>query len=322
MDRTEFISRLNTWGKDRTPFLFIVDFEFDEPIAFPLAKVADGVVFNIEGFTNETPVPVKPGMGIVEKQPITFEEYSGKFKIVYDHLNYGDSYLTNLTTRTKIALDQNLSDVYHTCSARYKLLYKNDFLVFSPESFVKIKDNKIYSFPMKGTIDAGIKNAGAIILSDKKELAEHVTIVDLIRNDLSQVSRNVTVTRFRYIDEIRTRTQNLLQVSSEICGTLPSDFYGEVGNILSALLPAGSVSGAPKSKTLEIIRKSEQGKRGYYTGVFGYFDGHELNSGVMIRFIEREGNTYYYRSGGGITTQSDALTEYQETISKVYVPVD
>ena len=89
-----------------------------------------------------------------------------------------------------------------------------------------------------------------------------------------------------------------------------------------SLLPAGSVSGAPKPKTIAIIREAEKESRGYYTGVFGYFDGHELNSGVMIRFIEKQGNTYYYRSGGGITTQSDALTEYQETISKVYVPVD
>jgi para-aminobenzoate synthetase component 1 len=152
-------------------------------------------------------------------------------------------------------------------------------------------------------------------------LAEHVTIVDLIRNDLSQVASNVTVTRFRYIDEVKTAAKNLFQVSSEICGTLDSDYMNQLGDILLKLLPAGSVSGAPKPRTLEIIREVEQETRGYYTGVFGYFDGNTLDSGVMIRFIENKKGKFFYRSGGGITTQSVVESEYQEVIDKVYVPV-
>ena len=128
MDKADFISRLNTWGYEKVPFFFIVDFEFDHPIAFPLSDIQTGIIFNIEGFTNETPSPVKRGKGIVEKYPISFDEYARKFNVVYDHLNYGDSYLTNLTTRTKITLNQELSDVYHTCSARYKLLFGDEFL--------------------------------------------------------------------------------------------------------------------------------------------------------------------------------------------------
>jgi para-aminobenzoate synthetase component 1 len=73
---------------------------------------------------------------------------------------------------------------------------------------------------------------------------------------------------------------------------------------------------------MEIIREAEGEERGYYTGVFGYYDGNVLDSGVMIRFIERQGTKYFYRSGGGITTQSVAESEYQEVIDKVYVPVD
>ena len=88
------------------------------------------------------------------------------------------------------------------------------------------------------------------------------------------------------------------------------------------LLPAGSVSGAPKSRTLEIIRSAEQSDRGYYTGVCGYFDGQNLDSAVMIRFIEQIGNGFYYRSGGGITAQSNLHAEYLEAIDKVYVPID
>jgi len=90
---------------------------------------------------------------------------------------------------------------------------------------------------------------------------------------------------------------------------------------LLKLLPAGSVSGAPKPKTLEIIKEVETEERGYYAGVFGYYNGKELDSGVMIRFIEKKEDKYFYRSGGGITTQSVVELEYQEVIDKVYVPV-
>jgi para-aminobenzoate synthetase component 1 len=173
---------------------------------------------------------------------------------------------------------------------------------------------------MKGTIDAGIPNATEKILNDQKELAEHVTIVDLIRNDLSSVTKNVEVTRFRYIDELITNDKKLLQVSSEIMGDVPEHFHSKLGDILVNLLPAGSVSGAPKQKTLEIIRRAEVEKRGYYTGVLGIFDGQNFDSGVMIRFIEKTGGEYCYRSGGGITTQSVLEKEYQEVIAKVYVP--
>ena len=173
---------------------------------------------------------------------------------------------------------------------------------------------------MKGTIDAGIPHAKEVLVQDKKEIAEHVTIVDLIRNDLSQVAANVTVTRFRYVDTLKTNGKILLQTSSEIKGKLPEKYL--LGDLFTALLPAGSVSGAPKEKTIEIIRQAEREDRGYYTGVFGYFDGSMLDSGVMIRYIEKTGKKYFYRSGGGITTQSVVDSEYQEMIDKVYVPID
>jgi para-aminobenzoate synthetase component 1 len=87
------------------------------------------------------------------------------------------------------------------------------------------------------------------------------------------------------------------------------------------LLPAGSISGAPKRKTVEIIRDAEGEPRGYFTGVFGIFDGINVDSGVMIRYIENTPNGFVYRSGGGITAQSDLVQEYQEAIDKVYAPV-
>jgi para-aminobenzoate synthetase component 1 len=318
----EFKTALNTWGEQKAPFLFWVDFELEKPIAFKLHEVDPRkVLFTINGFSNVKDQDVKPGKPL-GKKPMSFADYKNKFSKVYYHLNYGDSYLTNLTVKTEIESDRSLKELFHLSKAKYKLYVQDQFLVFSPETFIQIANGKIYSFPMKGTIDASIPGAEDIILNSVKEKAEHVTIVDLIRNDLSMVSSHVTVTRFRYIDEIRTSTKNLLQVSSEITGDLPHDYQSRLGDILVTLLPAGSVSGAPKPKTLQIISQAEQEKRGYYTGVVGYFDGQRLDCGVMIRFIEKKNNILYYRSGGGITTQSDVEMEYQEMIDKVYVPVN
>ncbi len=174
---------------------------------------------------------------------------------------------------------------------------------------------------MKGTIDADIPDAKNIILNDRKETAEHYTIVDLIRNDLNQIAKNVKVERFRYIDKIRTNRKNLLQVSSEISGELPADYYKNIGTILDKLLPAGSISGAPKKKTLEIIKTTETHKRNYYTGVAGFFDGKNLDSFVMIRFVEKNGNKFFFKSGGGITNFSNVQSEYDELCNKIYIPI-
>ena len=174
---------------------------------------------------------------------------------------------------------------------------------------------------MKGTIDAGLPDAENILLHDEKEIAEHYTIVDLIRNDLSMVAENVVVEKFRYLAEIHSNKKNLLQASSKIKGTLPEGYQNNLGELLFTLLPAGSVSGAPKKKTIEIIQQSEEEPRGYYTGVAFYSDGENVDSCVLIRFIEKENEKYYYRSGGGITVNSEMEKEYQELNDKIYVPV-
>jgi para-aminobenzoate synthetase component 1 len=111
-----------------------------------------------------------------------------------------------------------------------------------------------------------------------------------------------------------------LQVSSQISGDLDYDYFSGLGDIFEKLLPAGSISGAPKKKTVEIIRKAETYDRGYYTGICGYYDGKNLDSGVMIRFIEDINGEFYYKSGGGITVNSNIWDEYNEMIDKVYVP--
>jgi para-aminobenzoate synthetase component 1 len=262
---------------------------------------------------NEVPVSMV-------KFPPLQADYNRAFNLVHKNLAEGNSYLTNLTFPTEININTDLPEIFARSSARYKLLFKDEFVVFSPEIFVQINNRIIRSFPMKGTIDASIPGAEKKILSDPKETAEHSTIVDLIRNDLGMVASGVRVERFRYIEKIDTHEKSLLQVSSEISGTLPVDYASNLGNIIKQLLPAGSISGAPKKKTLEIISQSETYSRGFYTGVFGYFDGTRLDSGVMIRFIRKEQGKLFFCSGGGITARSKAENEYRELIDKVYVP--
>jgi para-aminobenzoate synthetase component I len=319
----EFTSTLNEWGSRQIPFLFLVDFEMKKPLAFRLHEIdPEKLLYDFNGVTNAPRRDVVNRGIALHKAPVTLQEFRHKFSKVIRHLEYGNSFLTNLTVRTALDINLGLRDLFYVSQAKYKLFFNNSFLVFSPETFVQIHQGNIFSYPMKGTIDAAVPGAREKILNDVKELAEHVTIVDLIRNDLSSIASNVQVTRFRYIDEIRTNGKKLLQVSSEIRGEMEGDYLNKLGTLLIKMLPAGSVSGAPKAKTVEIIRQAEGEDRGYYTGVAGIFDGQNFDSGVMIRFIEQQGSSLYYRSGGGITTQSELEKEYQEVIDKIYVPLD
>ena len=206
-------------------------------------------------------------------------------------------------------------------NSRYVLYIPDKFVCFSPEIFIKVnREGIISTYPMKGTIDATLPHAEKTILSDYKESAEHYTIVDLLRSDLSRICTQVHVSRLRYLDRLHTSSGDILQVSSEIKGTLPDDYRLRMGDLLRQLLPAGSISGAPKWKTLQIIRDAESEKRGYYCGIFGYFDGKELDSAVAIRFIEQQGDAYFFRSGSGITVNSNCEYEYNEVNQKIYLP--
>ncbi|HMQ00424.1 MAG TPA: aminodeoxychorismate synthase component I [Cyclobacteriaceae bacterium] len=314
---------MNKWGRERVPFLFLIDFELKRPKLWRLSDIKpEELLFDINGFSNATKQTVGKRVHL-KKYPITFEAYQQKFNLVKQHLHYGNSFLVNLTCKSRIELNLSLKEIFYLSKAKYKLCLEDKFVVFSPETFIQINNEGIISsFPMKGTIDADRPNAASKILSDQKEMAEHVTIVDLIRNDLSKVADQVEVPKFRYIDEINTHEKNILQVSSVVQGKLRNDWFAHIGEILFTLLPAGSVSGAPKPSTLEIIAMAEKNDRGYYTGIAGIFDGEKFDSGVLIRFIEKDGSQFFYRSGGGITAQSEEIAEYKEMIDKIYVPLN
>jgi len=317
----KFVRLMNSYSDKGVPYLFIIDFNLLNPVIYKLDEVPHGIRFITPLLSNTTSSPKFTRSFQFEKYPVLFSRYNEAFNNIHKNINMGRTFLANLTFPTRILTDLTLKGIFNLSSAKYKLLYDNNFVVFSPEIFVRIKGSEITSYPMKGTIDASIPDAESVILSDVKEIAEHNTIVDLIRNDLSIEAKDVTVTRYRYIDEIKTSDRTLLQVSSEITGYLDRDFRSRLGNIIIGMLPAGSVTGAPKKETVRIIRDSEKYDRGWYTGIFGVFDGRNLDSAVMIRFIENDSGTMYYKSGGGITFMSNAESEYKELIDKVYVPV-
>lgn len=307
---------LNSLGKKREPFLFISDFWAKNLKVIPLGKLDSQ---DVEYSTTKN-YSIKSHANFFDKQTVSFGDYKKKFDLVIDRIKAGDTYLLNLTQPTKVKSEMSLKEMFVCANARYKLRYKDEFVCFSPEQFVEIKGSKISTFPMKGTIDASIPNAKELILNNPKEMAEHVMVVDLLRNDLSIMAKNVKVEEFRYITKIEAGDKELLHVSSHISGDVGSDWHSKIGDILKTLLPAGSISGAPKKSTLDIIDEVEDYERGYFSGVFGVYDGKTFESAVMIRFVEKTKDGYIYKSGGGITLESDAKSEYEELLNKVYLP--
>ncbi len=322
LTKQEAIHKMNQLGEEKRPFFFMIDFKQQQSEVLALSDIdtAD-IQFAIPGSKQEKAVKSATEQTSAIHKGYSQDVYDSQIQEVIRNIKQGNSFLVNLTCQTPISLNVDLQTVYNQAVAKYKLLYKDQFVVFSPETFVSIQNGEIASYPMKGTIDATLPNAHELILNNPKEKAEHYTIVDLIRNDLSMVSENVEVTRFRYIDELETDRGCLLQVSSEIKGCLPENWQAQIGDIMFTLLPAGSISGAPKPKTVEIILDAENYDRGFYTGVFGVFDGESLDSAVMIRFIEKTPDGYVYKSGGGITAFSDPESEYNEMLNKIYVPI-
>ena len=315
------IKIMNNYGKHHIPFIFMIDFEMKSSVIIKLSDVEGNILFKVGKHQNYSSISTELPNLQFEKYPVDYDMYLSAFNKVMEHIKDGNTYLLNLTFPTQIKTNYTLEEILYSSQAKYKLCFNNKFVVFSPETFVQIQNGKISSCPMKGTIDASIENAEKILLNDEKEIAEHNTIVDLIRNDLSIVAKNVKVEKFRYVETVKTSVKTLLQTSSLISGELNDDYIENIGTLIFKLLPAGSISGAPKKKTVEIIKEVENYSRGFFTGIFGVFDGINLDSAVLIRFIENINNEFYFKSGGGVTFMSNPEAEYQEMIDKVYVPI-
>ncbi len=321
MKLEKFKSKMSHMASKGKEFLFIIDFKCEKPLLYTFEEAKKrGIFFDIKGVSNKSFSRAKK-IENMQIKPLSKDKYGVQFNKVRQELRDGNSYLLNLTASSNIFTKSSLKNIYKASKADYKLLYKDKFVVFSPECFVNIIDDKIYTYPMKGTIRADIKNAKKVLLEDEKEICEHNTIVDLMRNDLSMIAKNVKVKKYRYVQKIKTNSGEILQTSSKIKAKMRKGWQQSLGEDFLKLLPAGSICGAPKEKTLQIIQEVESYKRGYYSGVFGIFDGVSLKSAVMIRFIERQKDSFVFKSGGGITTQSRLEDEYNELLQKIYIPI-
>ena len=379
--KQEIIDKINRLASQDEPFLFVINYQGNKAFIRQLSDInPEECLFDFEGRGNFSDEMKNNSEKIAEISwqiaPPLYEDYERSFDIVKNNIMAGNSYLTNLTCKVPVSCNLSLEDIFNQAKGKYKLLLRrkrnqaedkaqqkeeeaqnkadkkeenieeisNPFVCFSPETFVRIKNGRIYSYPMKGTLDASLPDAEKQLMEDRKEAAEHATIVDLIRNDLSRVAENVRVDKYRYIDVLHTNKGDILQTSSEISGSLPEDYRQHLGEILDAQLPAGSITGAPKDKTMQIIHEAEGYDRGFYTGIMGIYDQGELNSAVMIRFIEeenspvdfeadgeknfkanegkepKESRELYFKAGGGITSKSDCRREYEEVIQKIYLP--
>ena len=379
--KQEIIDKINRLASQDEPFLFVINYQGDKAFIRQLSDInPEECLFDIEGKGNfshawKETLKEETSETTWQIEPPLYEDYERNFNIVKSNIMAGNSYLTNLTNRVPVNCNLSLEEIFHRAKGKYKLLLRRKrtqaedkahlkeeaqnkahlkeenieenltpFVCFSPETFVRIKGGRIYSYPMKGTLDASLPNAEKLLMEDRKEAAEHATIVDLIRNDLSRVAEDVRVDKYRYVDVLHTNKGDILQTSSEISGRLPEDYPHHLGEILDAQLPAGSITGAPKDKTMQIIHEAEGYDRGFYTGIMGIYDQGELNSAVMIRFIEeetspvdfeadgeknfkanegkkpKESRKLYFKAGGGITSKSDCRREYEEVIQKIYLP--
>ena len=322
-NREEAKQRMNDLAEQAVPFLFIIDYDAKRAVVEPESEVdANELKYCFNGIGNATQTSHPTNNDIEWRiEPPTEAEYQHSFNIVRNAMLAGNSYLANLTCRVGLQTNLSLLDLYHAANARYRLWMKDKLVCFSPETFVKISQGEIHSYPMKGTAEDVSPLSAEQLLANEKEAAEHATIVDLIRNDLSMVASNVRVERYRYVERLNTHRGPLLQTSSEIRGRLMPHLMQRPGDVIFSQLPAGSITGAPKKKTVEVIAEAENYRRDFYTGVMGRWDNGELDSAVMIRFIDQCHGKLFFKAGGGITAKSNWKDEYHEVIEKVYAPV-
>jgi para-aminobenzoate synthetase / 4-amino-4-deoxychorismate lyase len=273
--------------------------------------------------------------GELAKAPATFaesvaltiseEEYTTKIERIKEYIAAGETYQVNFTdkvsVRSEIGADAAFAALLQQQLVAYSAFLNVDghhILSLSPELFFKIEDGKVTTRPMKGTMPRGLDAAedaeAAIRLqNDEKNRCEHVMIVDLLRNDIGRICEMGSV----QVDDIFSveTYQTLLQMTSTVSGTLRHGltYY----DIFKGVFPSGSITGAPKIRTMEIIHEMEAAPRGIYTGSIGYMapDGDAVFN-VAIRTLDLHEGNAQMGVGGGIVADSDPKDEYRECLLK------
>lgn len=270
---------------------------------------------------DHVPLHLKSGF-----QPhFTKEKYCGMVETAKQYIYEGDIFQVVLSNRLEAEMEGSILDVYRvlrsTNPSPYMFYFSsNDIEIAgaSPETLVKLEDKTLHTFPLAGTRKRGETILEDIrlekeLLADEKELAEHNMLVDLGRNDIGKISRIGTVQLEKY--QSIERFSHVMHIGSTVSGEIRDD--KDFMDTVDAILPAGTLSGAPKIRACEIINELEDLKRGIYGGAVGYIDfTGNLDTCIAIRMAYAKGSKVYVCSGAGIVADSEPEMEYQECINK------
>ena len=252
---------------------------------------------------------------------LSMNDYISKIKKIKKELEYGNAYQINFTMPQKYNLVDKPINIYlalrNIIKPKFGYYFKiddNEILSFSPEQFLKKEKNRIYSYPMKGTrgrsnnklLDQSLKNE---LKFSSKDKAEHLMIVDLVRNDLGKISTfgSIDVTNLFNIESYST----VHQMVSCVRGILKNNIK-EI-DIIKALFPSGSITGAPKESAMRIIDNLENYSRNIYTGAMGFITSKgDMNFNIPIRTLTAKNKIGTYPVGGGIVWKSKIKDEWEE----------
>lgn len=241
------------------------------------------------------------------------------------YIHEGDIFQVVLSNRLEAQMDGSLFKPYELLRKMNPSPYmfyfsSNDIEIAgaSPETLVKLDNGKLYTYPLAGTRPRGKTPQEDIeleqgLLADEKELAEHNMLVDLGRNDLGKISKFGTVKVEQYHNILRF--SHVMHIGSTVSGIIRDD--KSALDAVDAVLPAGTLSGAPKIRAMQIINELENNKRGIYGGAIGYIDfTGNLDTAIAIRIAFKKNGRVFIRSGAGIVADSDPNKEHQECINK------
>lgn len=253
------------------------------------------------------------------------EKYCNMVVKAKEYIKEGDIFQVVLSNKIEAEIEGSILDAYRvlrsTNPSPYMFyFYSNDIEISgaSPETLVKLENNKLYTFPLAGTRKRGKDEEEDLelekeLLADEKELAEHNMLVDLGRNDIGKISEinSVKVDKYMSIEKF----SHVMHIGSTVSGTLRSD--KDALDAIDSILPAGTLSGAPKLRACEIINELEGNKRGIYGGAIGYIDfTGNLDMCISIRLAFAKNGKVFVRSGAGIVADSVPENEYEECINK------
>ena len=256
----------------------------------------------------------------------TKNEYCSMVKKAKAYVEKGEIRQVVLSNRYEADFEGSLYDMYRVLRglnpSPYMFYFSGtDFEIAgaSPETLVKLQDGKLYTFPLAGTRPRGKTVEEDVVLekellSDKKELSEHEMLVDLGKEDLGKVCKPNSVKVDRYMDVLRF--SHVMHIGSVVSGDI---LDGKTGlDAIGAVLPAGTLSGAPKLRAMEIIDELEKNKRGIYGGAIGYLDfAGNMDTCIAIRIAYKKNGKVYVRAGAGIVADSIPESEHNECENKM-----